>query len=54
MGKPTRILLPNERCDWRWMREGERSPWYPSARLVRQAREQDWASVVEVIRAELC
>lgn len=53
MGKPTQILLPSVRYDWRWMHEGEQSPWYPSARLIRQAQGEDWASVVERVRAEL-
>lgn len=36
MGKPVWIRLPAYGCDWRWMREREDSPWYPSAKLYRQ------------------
>jgi len=34
LGIPTLLLLP-EPCDWRWGLEGERTPWYPSVRLLR-------------------
>lgn len=34
MGKPTTLLVSNSR-DWRWPREGNRTPLYPSVRIVR-------------------
>jgi hypothetical protein len=34
-------------CDWRWMRSGERSPWYPTMQLFRQREAGRWGSVVE-------
>ena len=37
MGKPVWILLPHL-SDWRWMQQIETTPWYPAARLFRQAR----------------
>ncbi|APV49608.1 hypothetical protein BWI17_07905 [Betaproteobacteria bacterium GR16-43] len=52
MGKPVWVLLPHA-PDWRWMLEREDSPWYPSARLIRQPRTEDWASVMERVRGEL-
>ena len=45
MGKPVWILLPYA-PDWRWMSEGDRSPWYESAALFRQNNPGDWRSVV--------
>jgi len=45
MGKPTWILLPYS-PDWRWMLGREDSPWYPTARLIRQAAPGDWTPVV--------
>lgn len=41
LGKPVWMLLPAN-ADWRWLVEGERSPWYPSLRLFRQSRLGDW------------
>jgi tetratricopeptide (TPR) repeat protein len=46
MGKPVWILLPRL-ADWRWMEQRETTPWYPTARLFRQASPGDWAEVVE-------
>lgn len=53
MGKPTWILLPKVMTDWRWRDHGERTPWYPSARLFRQTRYGDWQSVIEDVKAAL-
>ncbi|PHX56216.1 hypothetical protein CP500_006525 [Tychonema bourrellyi FEM_GT703] len=57
LGKPVWILL----CftpDWRWMLEGEESPWYPTARLFRQEKLGDWEGVFErlalALKAQIC
>jgi tetratricopeptide (TPR) repeat protein len=46
MGKPVWILLPHL-GDWRWMQEMETTPWYPTARLIRQSVAGDWTGAVE-------
>lgn len=46
MGKPTWVLLPARDTDWRWLRGREDSPWYPSARLLRQRVAGDWEPVL--------
>jgi tetratricopeptide (TPR) repeat protein len=52
MGKPVWILLPHL-GDWRWMQHGETTPWYPTARLVRQRSPGDWSEVVDRVAREL-
>ena len=52
LGKPVSILLPFA-PDWRWLLEREDSPWYPTARLVRQPRMGDWDSVIDMLMHDL-
>ena len=39
--------------DWRWMLDGEGSPWYPTMRLFRQTTAGDWESVFLAMAAAL-
>ena len=48
LDRPVWILLPYG-PDWRWGVTGDRTPWYASARLFRQPRIGDWASVVDAV-----
>ena len=48
----TWVMLAHS-ADWRWMRDRDDSPWYPSLRLFRQKQRGDWGSVVEQIDANL-
>jgi hypothetical protein len=52
LGRPVWLLLAANH-DWRWMREREDSPWYPTMRLFRQPKMGDWRSVVARVRKEL-
>jgi tetratricopeptide (TPR) repeat protein len=52
LGKPVWILLPYS-PDWRWLLGRDDSPWYPTARLFRQTRIDDWSGAVERATAEL-
>jgi len=52
LARPAWVLLPFA-PDWRWLREREDSPWYPTLRLFRQPKLRDWTSVVEKVRDEL-
>jgi tetratricopeptide (TPR) repeat protein len=52
MRRPTWLAL-NASPDWRWMLARQDSPWYPSVRLFRQQRMDDWAPVFEAMAAAL-
>jgi len=56
LGRPTWLLLKHE-ADWRWGDLRDDTPWYPSLRLFRQPRPDDWAGAVRQAAAalqELC
>jgi tetratricopeptide (TPR) repeat protein len=52
LGKPVWILLPFH-PDFRWLRDREDSPWYPTARLFRQTQDGDWSDVIDRVFQEL-
>lgn len=52
LGKPVMILLPHA-ADFRWMRGRADTPWYPTARLLRQPAFGDWDGVIDRVRDEL-
>ena len=52
MGKPVWLLSRKNGC-WRWLLDREDSPWYPSVRLYRQTRLNDWAGVIERVCQDL-
>jgi Tfp pilus assembly protein PilF len=52
LGRPTWIVLKHV-DDWRWLLDREDSPWYPTMRLFRQPKRDDWTSVFSKIEREL-
>jgi ADP-heptose:LPS heptosyltransferase len=52
LGKPVKILLPYA-ADFRWMRGRTDTPWYPTAKLMRQPAFGDWDSVIADLHDEL-
>jgi hypothetical protein len=52
LAKPVTVLLPFA-ADFRWLRARNDSPWYPTAKLYRQPRFGDWASVIEQVGRNL-
>lgn len=52
LGVPTSVLLPFA-PDWRWLLSRSDSLWYPSMRLFRQTRTDDWQSVVQNVKEAL-
>ncbi len=53
LGKETWILIADAATDFRWGRNTEHCPWYPTVRLVRRGRDQSWAEVLERVSIEL-
>lgn len=52
LGTPTWVL--HRYCrEWRWLDQGEASPWYPSIRSLTQPKPGDWTSLLQQVRAEL-
>lgn len=52
LGRPLWVMLMHH-PDWRWLRDREDCPWYPSARLFRQRTPRDWEQVFAEVAAEL-
>ena len=52
LGANSWIVL-HQPADWRWGREGESTPWYPSLRLFRQENMREWETVIRRVRSEL-
>ena len=48
LGVPVWVALGKVAC-WRWLRDREDSPWYPTMRLFRQERRGEWGPVFERI-----
>ncbi len=52
MGKDVWTMVPYG-GEWRWLRNREDTPWYPTMRLVRQRVLGDWGMVLERVREGL-
>jgi Tfp pilus assembly protein PilF len=52
LGVPIWVALPFA-SDWRWLLDRDDSPWYPTMRLFRQRRWNDWDDVFARIVREL-
>lgn len=52
MHKPTYLLIAIA-PDWRWMLDRSDSPWYPSIRLFRQEKFNDWSHPVNQLKQML-
>jgi hypothetical protein len=52
LGRPAWVMTPRV-PEWRYGAQGERMPWYPSVRLVRQVESGDWTPVVDAVRRDL-
>ena len=52
LGKPARVLLPDP-PEWRWLDQGDESPWFPGFRLYRKHRSAGWREAVSRLAADL-
>ena len=52
LGVPVWTLLHAD-ADWRWMRNRDDSPWYPTMKLFRQQKQDEWQAVIENVVNDL-
>jgi tetratricopeptide (TPR) repeat protein len=52
LGVPVWLALPFV-PDWRWLLDRPESPWYPTVRLFRQKKLDDWPAVFEEMKTAL-
>ena len=51
LGKPTMCLLSQD-SDWRWLKNPSvnRSYWYPSVGIAREAESRDWSNAFNEVK----
>jgi hypothetical protein len=52
LGKPLWMMLAHP-AEWRWLEHRDDTPWYPTARLFRQTRMNEWDEVVQKMKPML-
>jgi tetratricopeptide (TPR) repeat protein len=52
LARPTWVAL-KQVAEWRWLRDRDDSPWYPTMRLFRQTRRGEWSDVFAAMAAAL-
>jgi hypothetical protein len=52
LGRPVWTLLPYA-ADWRWIKDRNDSPWYPTMRLFRQTKRGEWGEVIDQLAESL-
>ena len=52
LGKPAWVLVTLT-PDWRWLLDRDDSPWYPSVKVYRQDKANDWNGVLDRTRSDL-
>ncbi len=52
LGRPVWVALKKD-AEWRWLRDRDDSPWYPTMRLFRQKQRGDWSGVFAAMAARL-
>ena len=52
LGVPVWVPLPFP-AEWRWLTDRVDSPWYPTMKLFRQTKRNNWADVITQIKQEV-
>ena len=52
LARPTWVALKKD-AEWRWLRDRDDLPWYPSLRLFRQRQRGEWSDVFAAMAGEL-
>ncbi len=52
LARPVWVALKSD-AEWRWLRERDDSPWYPTMRLFRQSQRGVWRAVIDAMAREL-
>ena len=52
LGKSARVLVPRP-AEWRWLAEGDRSPWFPNFAIYRQTTSGDWTPAMNQLASDL-
>lgn len=52
LGKAARVLVPHP-PEWRWMAEGDISPWFPGFSVYRQSADLDWSHALAHLADDL-
>lgn len=52
LGKTARVVIPYP-AEWRWMDDGERSPWFPGFQLYRQGMMGEWDVAMSALPRDL-
>ena len=52
LGKPTYLLI-SWAPDWRWLLNTDQSPWYPTLKIVRQSKINNWEAAINYVVQQL-
>lgn len=52
LGKTARVLVPHP-PEWRWLAQGEESPWFKGFPVYRQTLELDWSGALQRLTTDL-
>ena len=52
LGRTARVLLPCP-AEWRWMTNGDESPWFPGFQVYRQSTHGEWSAALQSLANDL-